>query len=370
MATNITYDGKKDYTSIFQSALDNGGQICIGSGFYTVCGTLRIHSDTHIIAQEDTVIFTADNSKSQRGDFLFCNADPEKGNCNITVEGGTYDGNCRANARGKLFGGGYTGTMFNFFNVRGLTIKNVELRNPECYYVRLCRVSDFQINHVFFNSDCIRPNQDGIHLAGFCSNGKISDLKGSYGSPNDDFVALNADDCLTRLQNLDVLCGEICNIEISNLYSPLCHSFVRILSVNSKVSNIRIKGLKGSCKAFALNMDAGRYCKPGTRTVSPFQKAYYTGVGDIRDVQISDVDVCSVKKQKALILAESNVDNLSITNFTARNDKTKTKALSAGYIVPTVVQYDDGKTHIVKKPLFGRVKLSSGKYNRIVLRKY
>lgn len=371
MSTRIVYNGDKDYSQVFQQALDKGGEIIIDKGFYRLSATLRIKSDTRIEAHRDAIMYTADNSKKCRNDFLLTNDDPLNGNVNISVYGGVWDGNCLNNKRGKLFGGGYTGTMFNFFNVKNLILENLVLKNPECYYVRLCRVKKFSISDILFDSEFIRPNQDGIHLAGFCYDGKISGLKGSPGSPNDDFVALNADDCLTRLQNLDVLCGEIKNISIEDLESPYCHSFVRLLSVNSAISNVKIRNLKGSCKAFVINADGARYCKKGTRLLSILDKRYFRGCGSIENVKVENVEVYSRKMQKALILIETDVNDFEVNDFRTSPEYNRTPALSVGFNAPSVIEAvsGEGTSQIKEKGYYKRVKLKPEYYKKITINK-
>lgn len=368
----IEYKGNIDYYDIFVEALASGGTIEIGSGKFVVSGTLKVRSDTTIIAHPDTVIYTADNSKRTRYDFLLTNEDWENGNENIVISGGIWEGNCLNNRRGKLFGGGYTGSMLNFFNVTNLRLENMEMRNPECYYVRISRCREINIKNIFFNSDVIRPNQDGIHLAGDCENVCILNLRGSYGSPNDDFVALNADDCLTRLQNLDVVCGAIRNVVIENLHSEYCHSFVRMLSVNSPIENVMIRSLKGKCKAFAVNMDGARYCKPGTRLLKRTDKRYFRGCGDIRNVRVHGLYIFSAKRQKALILAESNIDDMEITDFSTGPKFCNTPALSTGYNHPLRITVTDksGTGSIYDKPYYRRVKLKAEEYARIKIDKH
>lgn len=365
MSLKITFDGKKDYTDILQNALNKGGEIFVEEGFYYLSRTLKIHSDTKLTAHNNAVFFTAPDSKKKRDDFLLTNADKINGNSNISISGGVWEGNCTNNPRGKLFGGGYTGTMLDFFNVKGLSLKDMRLKNPQCYYVRLSKVEDFDIDGIFFDTEHILPNQDGIHLGGFCKNGSIKNLKGSHGSPNDDFVAFNADDCLTRLQNLDILCGPIENVSVENLYSPLCHSFIRMLSVDSAIKNIQIKNMQGCCKAFAVNMDGARYCKPLTRLISRFDGRYYRGCGEITNVKVQNVNIYSQKPQKALFLIESNVDDFVVENFDTDNRHCNTKAFSIGYNHPLKIEYklkDQTAKTLIKKSL-RRVKLSPAKFD-------
>lgn len=224
---------------------------------------------------------------------------------------------------------------------------------------------------IFFDTEYILPNQDGIHLGGFCKNGTIQNLSATKGSPNDDFVALNADDCLSRLQNLDILSGPIENIKIQNLYSPLCHSFIRMLSVDSTISDIYAQNFKGLCKAFAVNMDGARYCKKGTKLLKRLDKRYYLGCGDIKNVLIENIEVYSRKRQKALILAESNVDNFCVRHFRTSKKYSGTKALNVGYSQreKVIVKYPDGIIKEYTKPLLKRCRLKADLYEEIFIKK-
>ena len=74
------------------------------------------------------------------------------------------------------------------------------LRDPEAFFVRLGHVSNFTIEGITFEAPHVRPNHDGIHLGGYCEDGVIRHLR-AYGPsvPNDDVLAFNADDCVTRV---------------------------------------------------------------------------------------------------------------------------------------------------------------------------
>lgn len=192
--------------------------VTIPFGNYLIGHPLKVGTDTTIEAHPSAIIRLGDHVCTKRGQYLLSNRNGKEGDHNITLRGGIWDGNNLNNPRGELFDSeSPTGTMLNFRNVKGLTLQNMVLRNPECYYIRMCEVDGFLVEHLSFETVNIRPNQDGVHLAGFCKNGIIRHLSGTPGSPNDDFVALNADDSLVRLQNLDVLCGPIENIVIEDL---------------------------------------------------------------------------------------------------------------------------------------------------------
>ncbi len=330
---------------------------------------MKILSNTTIKADKNSHTFLADNSMHDRFDYMFCNADVENGNENIVIDGGIWDGNCGNNKRGALFGGGYTGTMFNFRKIKNISLLNIEFRNPECYYTRFTEADGITVDNIWFNSSIIRPNQDGIHFAGFCYNAVIANLKGSYRSPNDDFVALNADDCLERLQNLDCLNGEIKNVVVENLYSPYCHSFIRLLSVDSAIDNVKISNMKGTCKCFAVNADGARYILKETRFLDKDDERYYTGSGSITNVEINNMEIYSRTPQKALVLMETNCKNFTINNFkSSRKYMPLTHAVSVGYNAPHTVTVKTAKgTKVYKKGLHKRVNLKPSKYEQITI---
>jgi polygalacturonase len=316
-------DGVTDDGTAIQAALDSGEElIVIPFGNYLVGRTLRIGSNTRLRAHRRAVLRLASGAARKPDDFLIANKNEEYGDSNIFIEGGIWDYNNVGNPRkSDLFDqSGATGTMINFRNVRGLTLYALTLKDPECYYIRLCQVDDFLVEEIEFESKHITNNQDGVHLGGFCKNGFVRNLKASPESPNDDFVALNADDSMVRLQNTNMLCGPIENVVISGLVSKECHTFVRLLSVNSPIRNIEIDNVRGGCRAFVINMDAARYC----RTPLFKDQDHPNGVGQIENVRISNVDTYAVNPGKGLFCLETNTRNFCIRNhrFDARNGLT------------------------------------------------
>ena len=308
-------DGITDDSLGIQKALDNKGLVEIPCGEYLIMNPLKIHSDTEIKADANARIILGNNVLKTKDDFLLSNSDKEHGNSNIIIDGGIWEGNCLNNIRSKDLFNGKTasGAMFNFFNIKKMTFKNMVLKNLECYYTRFCKAEDVIVYNISFESEHIRANQDGIHLAGYCKNFKISKLKGTYGSPNDDFVALNADDCMERIQNLGLLRGPIENVEIEDLYSPRCLSFIRMLSVEAPIRNINVKKIRGNCKVNLINIDASKYCR--TPLVSKDEERYFSGVGCIENVHIDDVVINNIIASRALLLVESNLNNFVIENY-------------------------------------------------------
>lgn len=315
-------DGKTDSTEAFNKALSSeisSGKIrtvYVPQGTYIISSALIIDSDTELVLHPDAQIKLASGAMKRRGDFMLTNRHHDGGDRNITIRGGSFDGNCSGNPRGEIFDSeGYSGAMFNFRNVDGLSVTDTVLKNSAGYFTRNCRVKNFVYGAITFVSDEIVTCNDGIHLGGFCENGFIFDLAAhTPHTPNDDVVALNADDCITRVGNLDMECGYIRNIKICGISVKECHTFVRMLSVDSEISNISVHGIAGGCSEMAINMDGARYCR--TPLIPQNDKRYHGGTGKISNVFVRDCFVHSTRAHGgALVRIETNADNFTIKNF-------------------------------------------------------
>jgi hypothetical protein len=307
-------DGIADDTKAFQAALDSGAElVVVPFGKYRISETLKIGSNTYLKAHRNALIRLADNSCNGPDDFFLTNKNKQSGDSNITIEGGTWNYNNTGNPRGHSLWDqtGPTGRMIEFFHVKNLTLSNMTFQDPECYYICLCKVEGFLVEEIYFETMNLTGNQDGVHLAGFCKNGIIRNLHTSPKSPNDDFVALNADDIITRQETTGLLCGPIENIVISGLEAKECHSFIRINSITSLIRDIDIDHVKGGCRGFVLNMDATRYC----RTPLFKNEDFPDGVGHVENIRISNLKVHCVLPCKGLFCLETNVKNFITRNF-------------------------------------------------------
>ena len=304
-------DGAHDDADALQRALDRGGRLFLPAGIYMTGRTLHIGSETELRCAEGAVIKLMDGAMKRRGDYLLDNA----GDHDITIIGGRWDGNNPGNPRGDIFDpASASGTMINFRGVRGLTLRGMTLSDPECYYLRLCEVDGFLIEDITFDTAHLRNNQDGVHLAGYCFNGVIRRLMGKPGSPNDDFIAFNADDYLLRQENYDVLCGPISHITVEDIEAPGCFTFIRLLLVESEISDVRIKSVRGGCRVHAINMDGARYCRcPILKVDDP---RYSGGSGSIRDVVIEDMTVeAQGGPDQVLIPMETDCHGFEVRSF-------------------------------------------------------
>lgn len=299
-------NGQQNDAFAIQKALDSGVEVVtIPSGIYSIDRTLLINSGTTLKADKEAIIRLANGAGNHVSTFLLANRNAISGNNNITVEGGIWDGNNEYNQRGNdgdRFG--YTGTAINFINVTHLTIRNLTVRNPDAFSIRLGEVKDFIVEDILLDHSVVRPNQDGIHIGGFSQQGIVRQIKAIYlNTPNDDMVAINADDDVKRVINLGMKCGPIQDITVEDIQAEGAYSFIRILSKESCIKNINIKRVKGSCRFYAVNMNNWRF---------PL------GSGNIKNVRLEDFDVTktdSTKRDPSLIKISLKVNNLFIHNF-------------------------------------------------------
>ncbi|MBI1297928.1 endopolygalacturonase [bacterium] len=326
-----TGNGEADDSAAIQATLNAGsGLVVIPYGVYKIGRTLRLSSYTRLIVHPQARLFLAPGAGVDNHTHLLSNQHHSDGDVDIHVEGGIWDGNNPANLRGPDRPDSYTGVLMNFTNVRGLTLRSLTVRDPESYFIRLGQVSGFEVGHIRFEAPHLRPNQDGVHLGGHCEDGYIHDLSGfGLGTPNDDVVALNADDANYRAQNLGKLCGPIRRITVRNIRADDCHTFVRILSVNSPIEDIWVEDVRGGCRVAAVNMDACRECR--VPLFDPNDPAVADGVGQVARVTLRNFNVYKsvAGNSKPLLDLRTRIRDLRIENF--RRDRR-----DAALAVPTL----------------------------------
>ncbi|MEX2607813.1 MAG: glycosyl hydrolase family 28 protein [Kiritimatiellia bacterium] len=287
------------------------------AGCYEIETTLRLPSGTRLHLDPGAVLRLADGAATGPDDYLLTNADPVEGNRDLVIEGGILDGNQRGNPRPPgLMDVGYSGAMLHFDNVNNLRLSGLTLRNAEAYYARFTRVHDFTVEDILFDSDLIRPNNDGIHLGGNCSRGLIRRLRSEIpGVTGDDMVALNADDALDRTEVHGMTRGPIEHIRIESVHAQRCHSFVRLLSVTSPIRHITISDLRGGCERAVMNADGARGCR--VQVFDENDPPYPgEGVGWLEDIHVSDARVHKTQDDgMALIDLQERVADFQVSDF-------------------------------------------------------
>lgn len=309
-------DGVTDDFVAFMRAIGDGGQtVRIPTGVYLIGQTLLIPDDTTLLADTGArILFDGERHKSA-GEFLLSNADPEHGNRHITICGGIWDGNNQGKGNRKppiTQLSGYSGVVLNFFNVRELTLDGIEVADSVTYNIRLSRVDGFVLNNISFSSVVPGWNQDGIHCAGEVRNGIVRHIRAiTPGQTNDDLIALNADDCLTRVENVGTVCGVIENLLIEDVYAENCHTLLRLLSVDSPIRHVTVRNLQGGFRCFAINADGARYC--ATPLFSDGERPM--GIGRIENVSICGISCYPVGSMNPAVCLETQARNFTISDF-------------------------------------------------------
>lgn len=250
-------DGINDDTLAIQELLDSGvSEVYLPAPkkHYCISKTLKIHSNQTLRLANTTTIKLLPNSSCP----MITNA--EKNAHDISIIGGIWDydnvnqeGNptilktewfhslthCNGDPNhvvtyDKI---GYLGVVIRFAHVERLRLSDMTVKNPVTFCVQLAYVTHFTVENIFFDENFGNPtaeNMDGIHIDGGCRFGSIRNVQGTC---YDDIVALNADDCYD---------GPISDIEIDGVYGANSLRGVRLLSINSLVSNISISNVFGT----------------------------------------------------------------------------------------------------------------------------
>lgn len=308
-------DGAQDDADAIQAALDSdAATVTIPPGTYRIDRTLRMGSGTLLRAAPQAVIRLADGAGASVDTFLITNRNHGRGDSDITVEGGIWDGNNEHNARGSVKPC-YTGVAINFVNVRRLALRNLTVRNPDSFAIRACRLTGFTMENIGFDFSVLRPNQDGVHLNGECRQGVIRNLYAiSPYATNDDMVALNADDGMDHVLCQGMVAGAIEDVTVEKIRAESAYTFVRLLCVKERIRNVVVSDVQGGCRTHAINLDRWR-----------FSAGEVTGL--IENVTLKDFRLTQVGADRILIPIQANVKNLRIENFQRADSETSTKTL-------------------------------------------
>ena len=265
--TKILYgDGIHDDTEALQELIDNtpgGVSLPMPEKCYLISKPLELpgnfrltlprFAEVKLMHKSDCLMLT--NKKSD---------EPLK---NIEVEGGIWNYNNLEQSPNPWLGTGiksenenYNGFAVYFYNIRGMRLSSLTMKDVVTFAVTLDKVSYFTVDNIVFDFNYGNPlaaNMDGIHLNGNCHFGRITNLQGAC---YDDLVALNADEGSH---------GPITNITIDGIYSEDCHSAVRLLSANCPVKNVHITNVHGTYF---------QYCIGVTRFYKADDKGYFDGI--------------------------------------------------------------------------------------------
>ena len=317
----IIPDGKNDFSAYIETALKEYKNVYFPNGKYLISKPISMPSNSKIKADKNAEIIAKDNCFNYDCCYgVVTNEDLINGNENIEIDGGIFNGNNINNARKNWRNGPCTGLLFNFMNVKGLTLKNILAKNSESYHFRIGKTEDFLIENIEIFDDYLTMCQDGIHVGGGSHNGVIKNVFANKGNPNDDLIAFNADDTNTYCQNFGMQDLPISNMLVDGVYAEDCWTAVRILSVHNAVENITLKNFKVGVRELGINFDAGRYSED-----PQFKDGEYpNGVGYMKNITFENFTLWRTRERDLPVnVLEQNGENITIKNFTRDLDKDK-----------------------------------------------
>lgn len=357
-------DGIHDDTLAIQNMIDGACEVCLPSpkAFYLISKPLELPSNFRLVLPRFAEIRLADGAncvmlknrtqfacaeRTKSKLFSYLNYfSPEAVSENIEVIGGIWNFNNLKQLPNPILTPEYNSEPYNclgflFYNVRGLRLSSLTLKDPVTFAVTLDRVSYFSVDQITFDFNEGNPyqsNMDGIHLCGYCHHGTIEHL---FGTCYDDTVAINAE---------EGSCGPITDITVRGVYTEGAYSAVRLLSASKKcvIRNIHISDIHGTfyhfCISFqrhAYGTDTSRgtyegimiddvYAAKSDRHLVKFPRVFnypnyaLIDIGsrlDIRNLRISDVYRREyVTPVPTVVVGQDTViENLILQNITAEN---------------------------------------------------
>lgn len=358
-------DGRRDVSAALNAAFARGETaLNVPPGDYRLDAPLVLPSRTNIAADPDARFFAGD---ANRAPAVVVNSDKEKGDRNITIKGGLWDGCAATHRRNGYKDPDYAGRFFHFVNVRDLCCSDMRVRDGACYHFSLGRVTDFRIENIVFDGSVHPSCQDGIHVGGGSERGVIRHIRATGMATGDDLIALNADDVNHYSHNADQRDMPIRKMLVEDVQADNCWAAIRLLSIKSEISDVVFRRFRVGYRRHGINADAARYC------ADPIfdDAANPDGVGALRNVLFEDFTLWYAGdkvKRPETVTWETNGTGVRFRNFRVAHELEKPTDLPVppSFRIRKVAQTRikvDGVCHDV--PPGGSLELTESEYRDI-----
>ncbi|MBQ9922891.1 MAG: hypothetical protein IJO52_11925 [Clostridia bacterium] len=355
-------DGIHDDTAAIQEMIDNSCEVVLPApkAHYLISNSLILHSNFRLVLPRFAEIRLAPASncvmirnvmveepaeRVKSGLCSFLNKYSPNAPCeNIEVCGGIWNFNNKNQnpnplSCGKYEPEGYSGFGMLFYNVNGLKLSHMTMKDPCNFSVTMDTISHFYVNDITFDfndGNLYQSNMDGLHIMGHSHDGTIENL---FGTCYDDIVALNAQ---------EGSCGPITDVTVRGIYTKGSYSAVRLLTASPEaaIRNIHITDIHGTFYHFGISLQhyygTGKrgilenitidniYAAKSDRDLVKFYMVHKYRKYGIIDVEgendIKNLTVRNVHRQEyiddtatVLLFKDAVIDNLSLDNITSEN---------------------------------------------------
>ena len=259
--SNVETGGGTDETELFQKILDlavvwGGLHLIVDGAALVRC--LAVHSNTTIECPNAACGFF---HKGNDNAPLLRNADysmTERPNKNITLLGGTYNGNCLEQAHDypaseadydykpelKVFGDVHWNFIFEFFGVEDFTARGVTFRDQPTFTMLMTNFRRvlFEDTKIDLPHRLDFKNQDSLH---FWGPGRFLTIRNLQGDSGDDIIALAPD------ENDHV--SDITDVLIDGVQLQEAFQGIRLLSRDKgRLDRVVIKNVTGTYENFGF----------------------------------------------------------------------------------------------------------------------
>lgn len=317
----VRNDGGADAAAPLNAALKAGNlNLFFPAGEYRLEGQLVLPSHAHLVADPAARIYAGLNCAPHP---VVVNSDPEKGNEDISIRGGLWDGCAPFHPRRGWADPDYPARFFHFIKVKGFTLEKLKMKDGVAYHISLGQIRNFRVEDIEFIGVFPVKCQDGVHICGGCEDGLVRNIRCPVrGATYDDLIAVNSDDCQFYSHQSGQIDAPIRRIRIENVEAISCHSVVRLLSVRSPIEDVVFRNIRGGYREFGINADAARYCADPI-----FKDADHpAGVGCLRNVLFENCEMWydgPRPNPKEVVDFEENGTGVRFRNFRHAREKEK-----------------------------------------------
>jgi hypothetical protein len=283
---------------------------------YALSEALKIYSNTELVADKTTLFTLADNANTEMISNVNFSLTSTHTDTNITINGGTWDGNRSKQDKWVLDGTTKKKPVvgFLFVGCDGITIKNAIIKNTRTYGVLFSNCNDTLVDGVVVNvGDVSNPdNGDGIHYLGPANN---IEIKNSTLHSEDNVIAVNADD--VDHGDLITTVGDINNVYIHNVFinNDDGGQGMLLLSGSHGLTNVIISDLYVKA-GYILNLST-----------------FNLGNGYYKNIAISNINADLVGGYGHVFDILGNVENLTYDNIKINSIDWQTVNVKSIYLI-------------------------------------